>query len=78
MMGDARQFARNSFRRENEIDTPRRDRGARHAVVLGGLILRQGDAARAFDSFDTEGAIRAGAGENDADRAFADILRERA
>ena len=41
-------------------------------------ILRQRDAARAFDGFDPQGAIRTGAGENYADRAFAHVFGERA
>ena len=74
---DANDLLRDLARRQREIDEARRDRGARHAVELRALILRECDSAFRFDSGQTGRAVASRSGEHDADCARAFIVGER-
>ena len=63
-----------------QIDRARGDGTVRHAGILGhGSVaaLRQGQAAAGLDRLQAKRAIMAGAGQNDADRILAQIMRHR-
>ena len=78
MTGDPRQLARDVLGTQDEIHAARRDRGARHAVMAGGVfLLREGDPSLGLDGFDPEGAVGGRAGQNDSDRAGLQAVRER-
>lgn len=55
-------------RRQHEVDAPAGGGAVRHPRKLrGGLVLREGAAARRFDRVETLGAVRPAAGEHHAD-----------
>jgi len=57
------------LRGQDLIDGPGSDRAARHPVVLrGGRVLRDRHPAPGLDRLEAEGAVRSGAGQDDADR----------
>ena len=65
--------------REHEVHGPRHDRAPRHAVILGLVrILRDDEPALFLDRLQSEAAVAAGSRENDADRAVAQLFRQRA
>src|SRR5208282_4079563 len=65
--------------REHEVHSPRHDRTPRHAVKLGLVwILRDDQPALFLDRLQPEAAVAAGSRENDADRAVAELFRQRA
>ena len=73
------QLARQPLDRQNVIHQPRTDRAGRHPVILRRLrFLGHGHARRAFDGFQTQRAVGARAGEDDADGLVLLILGERA
>ena len=65
--------------REHEVHSPRHDRTPRHAVILGLVwILRDDEPALFLDRLQPQAAVAAGSRENDADRAVAQLFRQRA
>src|SRR5208282_2219953 len=65
--------------REHEVHGPRHDRAPRHAVKLGVVrILRDDEPALFLDRLQPQAAVAAGSRENDADRAVAQLFRQRA
>src|SRR5271166_1156282 len=65
--------------REHEVHSPRHDRTPRHAVKLGVVrILRDDEPALFLDRLQSQAAIAAGSREDHADRAAAELLRQRA
>ena len=79
MRGVGDQLGRHFRRGHDVIGEPGGDGAARHAVELGRLrVLGDDQAVFALDGAHAEGAVGAGAGENNADGAFALVLaRER-
>lgn len=78
MLPDADQLPRDALGREDEIDAALGRRGARHAVVLRGLlVLRKRDAAFALDHLQPECAVGGRSGQNDADRLRSGIRSQR-
>ena len=66
-------------RRQDEVHAPRRDGAARHAVVRGRLqVLGEDDAAFRLDRPRSERPVRAGPGQDHADRLAAPGLGQRA
>ena len=66
------------FEGEDEVDRAGKDGAPGHAVVAGGLrSLRQGQAAPLLDRLQSQGAVRAGAGEDDAHRLVLLVLGQR-
>ena len=77
MTRDAEQFRRDPLRRKDEVR--RAARARRHARVLRGFFrLRKSDPVRPLDRLEPQRAVVPRPGENDADRAFLLILRQRA
>ena len=71
------QSGRHFRRRHGVIDKAGGDGAARHAVELGRLrVLGDDQTVLALDGAHTERAVSAGAGKDDADGAFALVLRE--
>ena len=69
MLADRREADGDLIGREHQIDRATRDRTLRHARMLRGvLVLRERQAASGLDFREAQRAIRAGAGENHADR----------
>ena len=67
------------LRRQDEVHAPRGDGAARHAVVRGRLqVLGKDDAAFRLDRPRSERPVRAGPGEDHADRLAAPGLGQRA
>jgi hypothetical protein len=67
---DLRQLSGDLFRREDEVDVAGLDRAFWHAgVTRGRRILRHREPTLELDGLDTAGPVRAGARQNDADRA---------
>ena len=77
MLGQARELERDRLGREHEIDAARGRGAARHRVVLGRIVLREGDAAFGLDGLQPERAVGRGAGEDDPDGAFVLVLGQR-
>ena len=65
--------------REHEVHGTRHDRAPRHAVILGFVrILRDDEPALFLDRLQSQAAVAAGSREDHADRAAAELLRQRA
>ena len=78
VVSDKGQFLCNVLRREHVIDGAGGDGAAGHAVVFRGVfILGKSDAALRLNFGHAECAVRASAGENDADGAIAFGFGER-
>ena len=77
MPGDPREFFGNAGRRENQIDAAGRHGAARHRVVFGRIILREGDSALGLDRLQAQRAVGGGAREHHTDGQFALIGGER-
>ena len=66
------------YRWENLVDISRGDRSAQHAVVVGlGGLLRQDEAALRLHGFQSQAAVGAGTGHDDAYDAAGKRLGER-
>ena len=77
--GDLHELGGDLRWREDEIDHPGGDGGARHAVVLRGLgHLGDGDAAHCLDLAHADGPVRCRPGEDHADRPVLRGVSERA
>jgi hypothetical protein len=77
-IGDRRELAGDLFRRHHEVDAVRLHRRLGHPRVLRrGVVLREGHAACRVDRADAVRAVRAGAGQHDADRRVALVLGDR-
>ena len=78
MPADARQFAGDALRRQDEVHAPGGDGAARHAVILRALdVLGEGDATFAFDGLQPHGSVGGGSGENHADRPITPVCGQR-
>jgi hypothetical protein len=75
---DPRDLGGDPGRRQDEIDAAGGDGALRHASVLGGIVLREGDAALGLDRIEAGRAVGQRAREDDADRAVVALLGERA
>ena len=78
MLRDARQLLRDLRWRQHEIHAPRRDRTARHRIVLRALVLRESDTARRLDFLQPDGAIAHPTREHHADGQMRRVFRQRA
>src|SRR5436190_1582115 len=71
VFGEARQFAGERLGREDEINDACADSAAGHAEMFrGAFVLREGEAALAFDFLKAERAIGAGAGKDNPNGAI--------
>ena len=77
MLRNARQLFRDVRRREHEIHAARRHGAARHRIVFGRVVLREGDAALGLDGLQPQRAVAGRAGQDDADGPLALVLRQR-
>ena len=75
--GDPGKLARDAFRTEYEIHDPRGNGAVRHAILLGAVVLREGDAADLLDGSKSHGAVGGGSREHHADGVMALVGRER-
>src|SRR6202043_1536325 len=65
--------------REHQVHGARQHRAPRHAVILGVLgILHDNEPALLLDRLQPQAAVAAGSREDHADRAFAELFRQRA
>ena len=78
MLTDAGELTRDFLRRQDDVDAAAAHGALRHPRVLRRFfVLREGDAAGRLDVFDPQRAVRAGAGQDDADRGGLPIFGER-
>ena len=78
MMTDAGELARDLLRRQNDVDAAAVRGALRHPrIPCRFFVLCESDAACCLDVFDPERAVRAGAGQDDADRGGLPIFGER-
>ena len=79
MAAEASELLRDASRRLDEVDAPRGDGAARHAVMRGRLkVLGEDDAAFRLDRPRSKRPVRAGPGEDHGDRLAAPGLGQRA
>ena len=78
VQADVRNFCRDGFGGKHEVDAARGDGALRHALLLGRLVLREGDSIQRLDRFQPERSVGGGAREHDADGHVALSRRERA
>ena len=64
------------FRYVREIHDPSGNRAVRHAVLLGALVLREGDAPNLLDRAKAYGTVGGGARQHHADGAVALVSRD--
>jgi len=78
MPRDARDLVGDAGRRQHEVDAAGGDRAARHAGVLGRIVLREGDATGSLDLLHALRAVGGAARQDHADGLVPLLLRERA
>ena len=76
MPGDPGQLACDRCGRQHEVHTAGQDSAPRHSVVLGGVILREGDAALRLDLLQAECAVVRCARQNHPDGLVTLVLRQ--
>ena len=76
MLRNAGELFGDVLRLENEIHAARRNRAARHRVVLRRIILRERNPALGFDGLHAHRAVGCRAGKNHSDGALALVLRQ--
>ena len=77
MLGDAGEFSRDFFGRQNEVNIAGGDRAAGHAVVLSRFILSKSDSSFALDGLQSERSVSRRPRKNHADRLMSLIRRQR-
>ena len=75
---DAGDLPGDPVRGQHEVHAAGGDGAVRHALVLGRVVLGEGDAALGLDLFQPEGAVGGGAGQDHADGPVPLVLRQRA
>ena len=78
MLADPGDLLRDLTGRQHEVDAAGGHRALRHALVLGGVVLSEGDATLGLDGLQPEGAVGGRAGEDDPYRPVALRLGQRA
>ena len=67
MRSEPRQLGRDQSRRHHEVHAARVERAARHAVMLGGVVLHESDPALSLDRLQAERPVGPGPRQNHAD-----------
>jgi hypothetical protein len=76
MLCNTRELFRNVRRREHDVHAGRRHGAARHRVVLGRVVLRDGDSTLGLDRLQPQRAVVGRAGQHDADGPLALVSRQ--
>ena len=77
MLADTHQLIGDALGGKNQIDAAGRDGATGHRIVLGRVILREGEPALGFDRLQPQRAVAGRAGQHDADGPLALVLRQR-
>ena len=77
MLGNAHQLFGDVPGRKNQIDAAGGHGAAGHRVVLGRVVLREGEPALGLDRLQPQRAVAGRAGQYDADGPLALVLRQR-
>jgi hypothetical protein len=77
MLRNAGELFRDAFRREDVVDTPGRDRAARHGFVPRRVILRKRNAPFGLDRLQTERPVARRPGQNHANGQVTSVLGQR-
>jgi hypothetical protein len=77
VLRDTCEFGRDVLRRQDQVDGACGHRTARHRVVAGGVVLREGNAPLSLDGLQAHRAVGGSAGENHPYRTVALIIRQR-
>ncbi len=77
MAADAGELGGDLDRRQHEIDGSRRDCAARHAGLLGSVVLGESHSTRRLDFLNADRSVGARTRQHDADRLLALIIRKR-